>query len=452
MGISTSMNAGVSGLNANGNKLSTIADNIANSETYGYKRSDIDFASMTVSSGGSSGAVGGGRTALAGGVSTNAIWDIDAKGALEGTGNSTDIAVSGRGMLPITSMAAYEANPDELDLMLTTTGSFRTDKDGYLVTSSGLVLLGWEADESGAIPEQARDTTAGLSPVRINLSSVAAVPTEQIDLYGNLPATDTAEVAPVDPHTMTLEYVDTLGSAQNLTVTFTAQGVATAGDPQTNTWNMTIVDEKSGNTVGDYDMTFDDAPATAGQILAGSVVTNSGGAGAYTTVYDSATGMLTMDLDGQVIEVGLGSDSGGPQYMSQLSSSFSQQGVSTDGAPAGTYQGVTIDENGYIQASYSTGFSKTLYQIPLADVPNLSGLSVLDNQAFAISAESGGLYLWEAGDGPTGTVEGFALELSTTDIATELTQMIRTQRAYSSNAKVIQTVDEMLQETTNLKR
>ena len=69
-----------------------------------------------------------------------------------------------------------------------------------------------------------------------------------------------------------------------------------------------------------------------------------------------------------------------------------------------------------------------------------------------VSAASGSLYLWEPGDGPTGTVEGFALELSTTDIATELTDMIRTQRAYSSNAKIIQTVDEMLQETTNLKR
>ena len=49
MGISSSMNAGVSGLNANANKLATISDNIANSQTYGYKRADIDFSSMTIS-------------------------------------------------------------------------------------------------------------------------------------------------------------------------------------------------------------------------------------------------------------------------------------------------------------------------------------------------------------------------------------------------------------------
>jgi flagellar hook protein FlgE len=62
------------------------------------------------------------------------------------------------------------------------------------------------------------------------------------------------------------------------------------------------------------------------------------------------------------------------------------------------------------------------------------------------------MFLWDAGTGLTGGIEGFAREQSTTDIAHELTQLIQTQRAYSSNAKIIQTVDEMLQETTNLKR
>ena len=90
--------------------------------------------------------------------------------------------------------------------------------------------------------------------------------------------------------------------------------------------------------------------------------------------------------------------------------------------------------------------------VPVADVPNFNGLRVLDNQAFALSQESGSMFLWDAGSGPTGGIQGFAREQSTVDIAQELTQLIQTQRAYSSNAKIIQTVDEMLQETTNLKR
>jgi flagellar hook protein FlgE len=86
------------------------------------------------------------------------------------------------------------------------------------------------------------------------------------------------------------------------------------------------------------------------------------------------------------------------------------------------------------------------------DLPNPNGLNVLDNQTYSISNSSGAFYLWDAGAGPTGDVIGFALEESATDVAGELTNLIQTQRAYSSNAKVIQTVDEMLQETTNIKR
>jgi flagellar hook protein FlgE len=76
----------------------------------------------------------------------------------------------------------------------------------------------------------------------------------------------------------------------------------------------------------------------------------------------------------------------------------------------------------------------------------------LDSQTYKPSVASGSFFLWDAGDGPTGDIVGFAREESTTDVANELTDMIQTQRAYSSNAKVIQTVDEMLQETTNIKR
>jgi len=88
----------------------------------------------------------------------------------------------------------------------------------------------------------------------------------------------------------------------------------------------------------------------------------------------------------------------------------------------------------------------------VADVPNPNGMTAANNQAYRVSADSGDLYFWDAGSGPAGDYAGYALMESNTDIARELTQLIETQRAYSSNAKIIQTVDEMLQETTNLKR
>ena len=162
MGISSSLNAGVSGLNANANKLATISDNIANSQTYGYKRADVDFSSLTVSNSRSPNTVGGGRWFTAGGVRTNAIWDIEAKGALTTTSNATDIALTGRGFLPVTSIASVDGTTNaDLPFMLTTTGSFLPDANGYLRTPSGLVLMGWPADTDGNVAPQPRDSVVG---------------------------------------------------------------------------------------------------------------------------------------------------------------------------------------------------------------------------------------------------------------------------------------------------
>lgn len=451
MGISSSMNAGVSGLNANANKLATISDNIANSQTYGYKRADVDFASMAVSDSRTPYTAGGGRWFTAGGVKTNAIWDIDAKGSLASTSNATDIAISGRGMLPVTtlsSMTSIGAASSSPDFFLTSTGSFEADSDGYLRTPSGLVLMGWPADLNGNIPPQPRDSAAGLSPIQINRASFAAQPTGTITLNANLPATDTQAGSAGAALPVNVEYFDNLGASQTLAMSFTPVVPATG---QSNAWTMAITDQATGLSGGTYQIVFSNTPPTAGAIAS---VTQTGAPTApMTSAYDPVTGDISLNLGAQPIALQIGGVGGGTtQHLSQLSSTFSPVGVTKDGSPAGTFTGVTIDENGLMRASYSTGFTRVIYQVPIVDVPNFNGLRVLDNQTFGLSDMSGSMFLWDAGDGPTGAIQGFSREQSTTDIAQELTQLITTQRAYSSNAKIIQTVDEMLQETTNLKR
>ena len=113
---------------------------------------------------------------------------------------------------------------------------------------------------------------------------------------------------------------------------------------------------------------------------------------------------------------------------------------------------VQIDGAGNVYATYDTGESRLIYQIPLVDLPNRNGLTSYNNQTYAPSKDCGRFFLWNAGDGPTGQILPNALEESTTDVAAELTKMIQTQRSYSSNAKVIQTANEILQETTNIIR
>ncbi len=437
MSISSSMNAGVAGLSAQASALAAVSDNIANSSTAGYKRASTDFSAMVLDSG------AGAYTA--GGVRTTSVRLVENRGSLTTTSNSTDLAIAGRGFLPVTSAVDVAAGGD-LPFMMTTTGSFTPNAEGYLTTPSGLVLMGVPVEDDVA-PTFGRTTTDALVPVRIDSSEVVGSPTSSVALSGNLPATSTVAGSAGTPVATTIIYYDNLGGPQTLTATFTPT-VPAAGDPPSNEWTMTLTDAASGGAVvGEYQMTFsDDAPPTNGKLV--GVTTTSGGA------YDPAAGSVSVDVASGPIEITIGGGTapGAASGFTQLAADFAPKAVTKDGAEAASLVGVQVDPAGYVVASYGSGETRRLFQIPVVDVPNPNGLTALSNQTFTPSQASGSFVLWDAGKGPTGTVQGYAREESAVDVAQELTQLIKTQRAYSSNAKVIQTVDEMLQETTNIKR
>ncbi len=435
MTISSALSAGVAGLNANATKLATISDNIANSNTFGYKTASADFESLVIS-----GVAGSGKYS-AGGVRASTTRLIDERGPLISTSNPLDIAISGRGMLPVTTAVSLGSTSGDTPMMMTTTGSFRTDANGVLMTDSGQVLLGWPADADGNVPNFPRDTITGLEPVVINANQTAGDPTTEMNLGVNLPAVDTAAGAAGDTLPLSVEYFGNLGTSETLSIDFTPTVPATGSS---NTWTMIIKDSASaGATIGEYTLVFDDSRANGGTLASVAVV--SGGA------YSAANGTLSLTVDGGPLSMTIGKI-GDPNGLTQLSDSFAPTSITKDGSPVGNLTAVEIDGQGYITATYDTGFVRTIYQVPLIDVPNPNGLISLSNQAYQVSPQSGSFFLWDAGDGPTGAIVGFAREGSTTDVAGELTNLIQTQRAYSSNAKVIQTVDEMLQETTNIKR
>lgn len=433
MTISSSLNTGVAGLAANASRLSTISDNIANSNTNGYKRAETSFHSMVISN--------GEGNYSAGGVRVTSQRLIDQAGSLLTTTNSTDLAVRGRGFLPVTSESAVNLEGGDIPFRLATTGSFRTDSQGYLRTQTGMMLLGWPADSDGTVPTFPRDTADGLEPIRINVNQFAGEPTTRMNLGVNLPATETEAGASGEDLELSVEYFDNLGTSQNLLVTYTPTVPATGAS---NEWTAVLRDSASaGAVIGEYVMTFDDSRGSGGTLA--SVTTSSGGA------YDPVTGSFQINVAGGPLDVTIG-ELGAGTGVTQLSDSFAPTQITKDGSPVGNMTSVDVDPNGFVQATFDIGITRTIYQIPLVDLPNPNGLTALDNQTYAPSNESGSFFLWDASDGPTGDIVGFALEESTTDVAGELTQLIQTQRAYSSNAKVIQTVDEMLQETTNIKR
>ncbi|KIN74591.1 flagellar hook protein FlgE [Sulfitobacter guttiformis] len=431
MTISSSLNAGVAGLQSNASRLSSISDNIANSSTPGYRRVQTNFESMVIS--------GNGGNYTAGGVRADTTRLIDQNGSLVATSNATDLAVRGRGFLPVGRVSDLNVGNGDTELLLTSTGSFRTDSNGYLTTNSGLVLLGWPANPNGTIPTFPRNTDEGLEPVRINVNQLSGEPTTRITLGVNLPATSTVSGAPGDAQQLAVEYFGNLGTSENVNITFTPSVPATGAS---NEWTMTLTDSVDPSvTIGEYVLTFSDDRTSGGSLA--SVTTVSGGA------YDPVSGNLIVDVAGGPIEIG---NLGQGSAISQFSDTFAPVSITKDGSPVGNMTGVTVDPNGFVNATFDTGVTRTIFQVPLLDLPNPNGMIALDGQTYRPSFESGAYFMWDAGDGPTDGIVGFAREESTTDVANELTAMIQTQRAYSSNAKVIQTVDEMLQETTNIKR
>ena len=290
MSISSSLNAGVAGLSANATKLATISDNIANSGTYGYKRAVADFESFVVKD------TRGAGTYSAGGVRASTARLIEERGALVATSNALDLAVGGRGMLPVTQSVALEAQSGDLPMMMTTTGSFRTDSEGILRTESGLVLLGWPANADGEIPTFPRDTMAGLEPVVINANQTAGDPTTQMNLGVNLPATETEAGASGDALPLSVEYFGNLGTSETLDITFTP---TVPGSGSSNEWTMVITDSATitdplglgTGVIGEYTLVFDDTRGNGGTLAS---VTPIGGSPAY----DSTNGSLTLDVEG----------------------------------------------------------------------------------------------------------------------------------------------------------
>lgn len=432
MTISSSLNAGVAGLSVNASRLAAISDNIANSATFGYKRVEADFHSMVISS--------GAGTYSAGGVRVTSQRLIDQRGSLVSTSNPTDLAVRGRGFLPVAT-ASEVAVGNGQQMLLTTTGSFRTDDQGLLRTESNLVLLGWPALPDGSIPPYPRDTSAGLRPVQINVNQFSGDPTTRMNLGVNLPATETAATSSGNPRELSVEYFGNLGTSESLLIEYTP---TIPGTGSSNQWTMTLRDTASpGVVIGSYTLDFDDGRTAGGTLSA--VTTLSGG------TYDATTGSMIVNVAGGPLEINIGRI-GASDGITQLSNSFAPVAISKDGSPVGNMTSVEVDANGFVHAFFDTGITRRIFQIPLVDMPNPNGMVALDEQTYLPSTDSGTYFLWDAGDGPTGDVVAFAREESATDVAGELTDMIQTQRAYSSNAKVIQTVDEMLQETTNIKR
>ncbi|MFQ5566863.1 MAG: flagellar hook-basal body complex protein, partial [Paracoccaceae bacterium] len=291
MSLSSSLNAGVAGLSVNATRLAVISDNIANSSTNGYRRADVDFASLVIPSSSNS--------FSAGGVTVATFRDVASAGALIATGNSTDISVSGRGMLPVTTVESVDLTAAERPFQMVATGAFSRDNEGFLVTRSGLALLGWPTDADGALlGTVTRESPTSLVPVQISPFLTVAEPTTSMTLGMNLPATETEAGASGATFQSSIEYFDSVGRNQLMRIEFTPTVPATG---TSNQWRVTFFDDATSATVpvAELDVVFDASRTGRGSLLSVTPV------GALP--YDPVTGIATVTVADGPIDVFIGS-------------------------------------------------------------------------------------------------------------------------------------------------
>ncbi|MYZ46965.1 flagellar hook protein FlgE [Propylenella binzhouense] len=419
MSLYTVMRAGVSGMAAQSNRLSAVADNIANSDTNGYKRAEAEFSSLVVR-----GAV---EDYEAGGVTSSMTYAISEQGGFEYTNSSTDLAVNGSGFFVVSDASG--------NTYLTRAGSFVPDSEGNLVNAAGYYLMGYSLDAGD--PAAVANGLTGLEMVNIDAGELVATPTTEGDLVVNLPV-DAAEVAagslPSDnvegstysAKTSLVAY-DSVGGEVILDVYYTKTGE--------NTWEVAVYDQADASAEGGFPyssaplsvetLTFD--PAT-GQIAVGSASALS------FAIPDGAT--VTIDLAGTT----------------ELSGDYALVEATLDGNAPSSVASVEVAADGTVYAVYDNGERKATYKIPLADVPSPDSLTPISGNVYQLSNESGDVVVGFPGLAGFGSVVSGALESSTVDLASELTAMIQAQRGYIANSKAFQTGADLLDVLVNLKR
>jgi flagellar hook protein FlgE len=201
------MFSGVSALNAESQALGTIADNIANVNTVGYKDTAARFSTLVTQQSTS-------NSYSPGGVIFNRQSNIDQQGLLQSSGSATDVAISGNGMFVVNGGATPGANDPYL---FTRAGSFAPDENGNLKNTAGYYLQGWRTDTNGVpIPINLSALTS-LETVNVSGVSGSASATTEVEVGLNLPASEPIGAA----HQSNLQVFDSLGVAHDIALTWT---------------------------------------------------------------------------------------------------------------------------------------------------------------------------------------------------------------------------------------
>jgi flagellar hook protein FlgE len=389
-----------------------ISDNIANSDTTGYKTTSAMFDALVTASSNTT-------SYASGGVTVAGRAKITQQGLLAATSNATDVAIQGTGFFVVNSATSGGITS------YTRNGAFTIDNAGYL-ENNGSYLEGWRTDADGNVVGS--ESASNLSAINTQIASTSGSATTKTTIAANLPS----DAATGDTYTSSMTAYDSLGAANTMQITWTKTG--------TNAWSASFANPTSSS-----DTTT--ATGTASGSIA--ITFNSDGSLASTSP-SPATVAVTGWTDGaadSTITMNLGTV-GGTDGLTQYASgettpSVNVTSIDSDGLSYGKLSSVSIGKNGVVDATYSNGETVAIYKIAVATFADPNGLSAASDGLYSATVTSGNAALQASGENGAGTVYGSELESSTTDTSSQFSSMISAQQAYSAASQVISTVNKM---------
>lgn len=410
----------LSGLTSQSMALSTIANNLSNQNTTGYKTKVVLFSDLFYQNLGTTGA--GDPIQQGAGVQVGFAPSLFTQGSVSATGVPTDVAIQGAGFFVVQDLSGV--------LRYTRAGDF-TQLNNFLVTPNGQQVLGYPA-VNGVI-----NTGGGLVPVELGAGIISPpTPTGNVQLTTNLNAAATPASSPFSTpitvydslgasHVLNFTFTNTGPGAWNYSITIPAADVGATGNPVVVTSGALTFDSNGNLTTPAADV----AGITIGAGTTGALADGASDLTFTWQLYNNGAGLLT-----------------------QVAAPSSTSSANANGAGSGSLVSFAIGSDGIITGSFSNGKTQALGQLALAIFANNDGLQLEGNTCFAPTLASGQAVMGAPGSGGRGTLSGGALELSNVDIATEFANLIVAQRGFEADAKAVTTFDQITQDTINLKQ
>lgn len=389
----------LSGLNAASKNLDVMGNNIANSQTIGYKSASMQFADVYA----------GAKIGL--GVSVAGVQQNFKDGNLEATGRNLDLAISGGGFLrfDMGEQIVYARN-----------GQLTMTPDGYLENAQGGRLTGYPG---------AAGNGGQLQQLNISASGLPAKATSEIKATLNLDAT----LPSLDPSAFDPLKSSTYSYANGATV-FDSQGT-----PQT----LTLYFIKTDNNAWDIKIS---RATEAGQEFSGDELQLS---------FDS-NGLLAEGYEPGTINFALTNGANDMSFKlnvtgsTQFANEFELGSLNQDGYTSGSLVGISVDKKGQVIGNYSNERTQVLGTIGMANFRNPEGLTPVGG-GWVETSDSGQALIGEAGTGLFGDIEAGVVETSNVDLTKELVALIIAQRNFQANAQTIKLQDEVLQQAVSLR-